>query len=356
MPTQRRTATARGGTASANGRGVVKPRSREDFRRAFDGMVTNIAQVIKGKDDMIRLTMTAIVANGHVLFEDLPGTGKTMLARAIARTIDAEANRIQCTPDLLPADITGSPVLDRKTGDFLFRPGPIFANIFLADEVNRASPKTQAAMLEAMQERNVTVDGTSYPLPRPFFVIATQNPVEQAGTFPLPEAQLDRFLFKLSLGYPGRMPEMDVLLSNQTHEPIEDLTPVVDRDGLVEMMRWADQVTVSEPVMLYIIDLAQATRSDPALAVGASPRASLALMRAARVRAASQGRDDVIPDDVKQLAMPVLAHRVILTADALLREETPEGVSERIIQRVKVPTGVGPAVDAPEEALAKSVS
>ena len=352
-PTTRRSGKTASRAASSQTRG--KPSSREEFRRAFDGMADNIGKVIKGKDAEIRLTLTAILANGHVLFEDLPGTGKTMLARAIAKTIDAEQNRIQCTPDLLPADITGSPVLDRRTGDFVFRRGPVFANVFLADEINRASPKTQAAMLEAMQERNVTVDGTTYALPRPFFVLATQNPVEQAGTFPLPEAQLDRFLFKLSLGYPGRMSELDVLTSNRTVEPIDALEPVVDKDGLVELMKWSDEVTVSEPVLLYIIDLTNATRNDPSLAVGASTRASLALMRASRVRAASQGRDDVIPDDVKQLAMAVLGHRVILTPDALLREETAEQVTERIIQKVKLPTGVGPAVSTPDTELASAV-
>lgn len=347
-----RTAPAASGRA-ANG---AAPTTREAFQTTFEQMTTNISQVIKGKDDMIRLTLTAILSNGHVLFEDLPGTGKTMMARAIAKTIDASTSRIQCTPDLLPADITGSPVLDRRTGDFVFRPGPVFANIFLADEVNRASPKTQSAMLEAMQERNVTVDGATHPLPRPFFVIATQNPIEQAGTFPLPEAQLDRFLFKLSLGYPGRLPELDVLLSNRNSEPIEDIQPVVTRDGLVDMMRWADNVTVSEAVMLYIIDLTQATRTDPSLSVGASPRASLALMRGARVRAASMGRDDVLPDDVKALAMAVLAHRVILTPDAQLRETTPEAVTEALIQRVKVPTSTGSPVSTPERALVAAVS
>jgi MoxR-like ATPase len=316
-------------------------RSREELQASFESIVANIGKVIKGKDDMIRLTLTAIFANGHVLFEDLPGTGKTMLARSIAKSIDAEHNRIQCTPDLLPGDITGSPVLDRKTGDFVFRRGPVFANVFLADEINRASPKTQAALLEAMQERTVTVDGTTYPLPRPFFVLATQNPVEQAGTFPLPEAQLDRFLFKLSLGYPARLAEMDVLIANQQAEAIDALEPVIDTEGVRALIHWSERVSVSEAVMLYIIDLAAATRTDPAVAVGASPRASLALMRASRVRAAAQGRDDVLPDDVKALAMPVLAHRVILTADALLREESAEQVTQRVIDRVKVPTGLG---------------
>jgi MoxR-like ATPase len=331
-------------------------RSREDLQATFEAIVGNVARVIKGKDDEIRLTLTAILANGHVLFEDLPGTGKTMLARSFARSIDAGTNRIQCTPDLLPADITGSPVLDRSSGDFVFRPGPVFTNVLLADEINRASPKTQAALLEAMQERTVTVDGTTYPLPKPFFVLATQNPVEQAGTFPLPEAQLDRFLFKLSLGYPGRRAEMDVLLANQQTDAIDSLEPVIDTAGVVALMEWSAGVAVHEAVMLYIIDLTQATRTDPSIAVGASPRASLALMRAARVRAASQGRDDVLPDDVKALAMPVLAHRMTLTADALLREEQVEQVTQRIIDRVKVPTGLGDTVADPAAALREAVS
>jgi MoxR-like ATPase len=311
----------------------------EVFQERFEAVVTNIRSVIKGKDEIIRLSLIALLANGHILFEDMPGTGKTMLARAFAQSLSAHDSRIQCTPDLLPADVTGSPVLDRKTGDFVFRRGPVFANVFLADEINRATPKTQSSMLEAMAERQVTVDGVTYPLPRPFFVLATQNPVETAGTFPLPEAQLDRFLFKLTLGYADRLSELDILMANRVHQAIDGITPVLGTEEVVEMMQWADEVTVSEPVALYIVDICQATRTDPALQMAASSRASQALMRAARVLAASQGRDDIIPDDVKRLVNPVLNHRLLLTADAMLREDTVEAVVERIMTRVKVPMG-----------------
>jgi MoxR-like ATPase len=311
-----------------------------DFAVKFEALVDNVSLAIKGKRDQIRMVLVALFAEGNVLLEDMPGTGKTMMARAIAQSIDATSNRVQCTPDLLPSDLVGAPVFDQTTGTFHFREGPVFSNVLLVDEVNRATPKTQSALLEAMQERRVTVDGHTYPLPRPFIVLATQNPVELAGTFPLPEAQLDRFLVKLNVGYPDRSAEREMLVANRMAEAIESLQPVTTLDETIEMMAWANGVTVSEAIDLYIIDLCQATRADPAFMMGAGPRASLALMRAARVLAACQDRDDVIPEDIRALAKSVLAHRCVLTADASLREETVDNVLERVISRVKIPTGV----------------
>jgi MoxR-like ATPase len=311
------------------------------FQDRFEAMVTNIGTVIKGKDDVIRLCLIGMLAEGHVLFEDMPGTGKTVLARSISQTLSATTSRIQCTPDLLPADITGSTVLDRKTGDFVFRRGPVFANVFLADELNRATPKSQSALLEAMAEKRVSFDGVTHDLPKPFFVLATMNPIELAGTFPLPEAQLDRFLFKLSLGYAERDAEAEVLRANAKSQAVDSLDAVMPIEDLVGMIDWAKEVAVSDEILYYVIDIIQATRTDPSLAMGASSRASQSLMRAARVMAASQGRDDVLPDDVKMLVKPVLAHRLVLTPDAQLRDETIAGVIDRIVHRVKVPLGVG---------------
>ena len=313
---------------------------RDRFAEYFDAIVANIEKVIQGKTDEIRMVLVALIADGHVLLEDMPGTGKTMMARAIAQSINATTNRVQCTPDLLPSDITGSPIFDQDTRKFSFREGPVFSNVLLVDEINRATPKTQSSLLEAMQERRVSVGGETYRLPKPFLVLATQNPVELAGTFPLPEAQLDRFLLKLKPGYPDRAAEIQVLRTNKRKEVIDDLTSVVDTQVVLDMMEWSTGVNVSEGVEGYIVDLCQATRTDGALLMGASTRAALALLRASRVLAASQGREDVIPDDVKALLRSVLAHRLVLTPDAGLREETIDNVVERIVNRIKVPVGL----------------
>jgi MoxR-like ATPase len=307
------------------------------FETRFNAIASNVGKVIKGKPDVIRMALVAMLSEGHVLFEDVPGVGKSMLARAIGRSMSAEVGRIQCTPDMLPGDITGSAVLDTQRMDFTFKAGPIFANILLADEINRATPKTQSALLEAMAERTVTVDGVSHPLPRPFLVLATQNPIELAGTFPLPEAQLDRFLFKLSIGYPDLDAETEVLKANGRGPAIDQLEPVSDPEEITAMTEWAAEVTVSDAVTRFIIELVQATRREPSLQMGASPRASLALLWASRVLAASLGREDVYPDDVKALLVPVMAHRVILTADATIRGETVDQVLERVIAKVKPP-------------------
>jgi MoxR-like ATPase len=309
----------------------------ERFQSRFEAILANVQQVIKGKPEVIRLSLVAMLAEGHILFEDVPGVGKSMLARALGRSLSAEVGRIQCTPDMLPGDITGSSVLDTAKMTFTFKAGPIFANVLLADEINRATPKTQSALLEAMAERTVTVDGVSHPLPRPFLVLATQNPIELAGTFPLPEAQLDRFLFKLSIGYPDIDAEDEILRAHGKVPAINSLQPVTDTAEITAMIEWASDVTVSDAVQRFILELVQGTRRDPSLQLGGSPRASLALLWASRVLAASLGREDVYPDDVKALLLPVLAHRLLLTPDATLRGETIEQVLERVIAKVKPP-------------------
>jgi MoxR-like ATPase len=310
------------------------------FQEAFERIVDNASLVIKGKESALRLVLTAMIADGHCLLEDMPGTGKTMMARALSTSIDARSSRIQCTPDLLPSDVTGAPVLDARSGTFTFREGPVFSNVLLVDEINRATPKTQSALLEAMQERNVTVDGQTHPLPSPFLILATQNPLEMAGTFPLPEAQLDRFLLKLSVGYPDREAEGELLDANRSSEAITRLGAVSSTEEILAMQQFCHDVELAEPVKMYIVDVCQATRTDPSLLMGASSRASLSLVKASRVRAASQGRDVVLPDDVRALLAPVIEHRLILTPDAQLRDETVGAVLDRVLARIPVPLGV----------------
>jgi MoxR-like ATPase len=310
------------------------------FSTLFEKIVANVNTVIHGKDDVVRLSLVAICAGGHVLFEDVPGVGKSMLARALGQSMHAEIGRVQCTPDMLPGDITGSSVIEPKSMTFTFRPGPVFANILLVDEINRATPKTQSALLEAMAERAVTVDGVTHPLPDPFLVLATQNPVEQAGTFPLPEAQLDRFLFRLTMGYPDREAERLVIQGNARKLEVLNVEPVTTAAEILEMTDIAADVKVTTAVENYLLDITHETRVDPALVLGAGPRASIALLKASKVVAAADSRDTVYPEDITALLRPVLAHRLMLTPDATLRGDTVDHVLERALGRVKAPLGV----------------
>ena len=304
-----------------------------------DQVIRNIETVIIGKRQQIELLMVALLCQGHALIEDVPGTGKTMLARAVAASLGIGFKRLQCTPDLLPNDITGVSVFNQRSNEFEFRSGPVFANILLADEINRATPRTQAALLEAMQERQVTVDGVTRPLPAPFLVLATQNPIEYEGTFPLPEAQLDRFLIRLSLGYPETNDEAQILRNLKKHHPIESIGQVVDGSDLLRLYDTVGDVHVDESLEQYILAIVRATRSHPDVALGASPRGSLALYKTAQALAALRGREYVVPDDVKALASLTLAHRLIVKPESQLRGRTAPAIVGEILEQTELDIG-----------------
>lgn len=307
------------------------------IKSTADRLQANVERVIVGKPEVVRLALVALLCEGHILLEDVPGLGKTTLAKTIARSLNCSFRRIQCTPDLMPSDITGINYYNQKAGEFMFREGPLIAQVVLADEVNRATPRTQAALLEAMEEHQLTVEGVTTHLPRPFLVLATQNPVELEGTFPLPEAQLDRFLVRLKLGYPGEEDEDEILRRFETGSPLDAIEPVIDGEELMRLAAALRHMHVEPAVRLYAVRIVQATRDEPAFELGASPRGSLALFRTARALAATSGRDYVLPDDVKAMAPYVLPHRLILSTQARLRGRSADELLAELLQRVPVP-------------------
>jgi MoxR-like ATPase len=310
-----------------------------DVQPFSERLVGNIEKVIVGKRSTVELAVISLLCQGHLLIEDVPGVGKTMLARSLARSLGCSFSRIQFTPDMLPSDVTGVSIFNQVSREFEFRPGPVMAQIVLGDEINRATPKTQAALLESMEERQITVDGVTHTLPAPFMVLATQNPIEYEGTFPLPEAQLDRFLMRVRLGYPGSEDEVSVLERQQYRHPLLDLEQIVEVDELIEMQEVVKGVHTADSVKRYIIDMARHTRDHPEVYLGASPRGSLALYRTSQARAAMRGRDYVLPDDVKALAVPTFAHRIILGPAARLRDLDADQIVKEILREVAVPGG-----------------
>lgn len=308
----------------------------QDFTKK---LLDNVEKVIVGKPEQIRMTIIGLLCNGHILIEDVPGTGKTVLAKSLARSIGCSFNRIQFTPDMLPSDVTGVSIFNQKTHEFEYRSGPIMANIVLTDEINRATPKTQAALLEAMEERQVTVDGITHMTPDPFLVLATQNPIEYSGTFPLPEAQLDRFLVRIRIGYASKQHEIEMMTRQKLVHPLEGLKQVIELEELKLAQTAIRKVRVSDDIARYIVDLVEATRNHGEVYLGASPRGSLALYRTAQARAAMDERNYVLPDDIKQVAVPVLAHRLIIGSAATIRDIDARAVIQEILRKVPVPGG-----------------